>query len=237
MSSILLLEDEDSIRSFIVVNLKRHGHDVTEAVTGDEALRQLQTNPGFDIALLDVMVPGSIDGFEVCRRVREFNERIGIIFLTAKVQEQDKVMGLSLGADDHVGKPFSPVELMARIDSLLRRVNRLKPAASEAEGRIVSGPFVILLAQMQLIKYGQRIDLTPTEFSLIRILMDKGRTPVSRNELLDEVWGIHYVGDPKIVDVNIRRLRQKIEDDASKPKFIETVWGFGYRWQGGVGGQ
>ncbi|MFB6365425.1 response regulator transcription factor [Paenibacillus elgii] len=230
MSKILILEDEDSIRSFVVVNLKRQGYNITEAVTGDEALALLKQDDSFDIALLDVMVPG-IDGFEVCRRVREFNERIGIIFLTAKVQEQDKVMGLSLGADDHIGKPFSPGELMARIGSLLRRV-RSQPASGEDSGTLRSGPFEIHPEKVKLCKNGERIDLTPTEFALIRRLIEKEGSPLSRNDLLDEIWGVQYIGDPKIVDVNIRRLRQKVEEDPSAPKFIETVWGFGYRWQG-----
>ncbi|MBU7318068.1 response regulator transcription factor [Paenibacillus oleatilyticus] len=230
MSKILILEDEDSIRSFVVVNLKRQGYDITEAVTGDEALALLKQDDSFDIALLDVMVPG-IDGFEVCRRVREFNERIGIIFLTAKVQEQDKVMGLSLGADDHIGKPFSPGELMARVGSLLRRVRR-QPAGGEDSGTLRSGPFEIHPENVELRKNGERIDLTPTEFALIQRLIEKEGSPLSRNDLLDEIWGVQYIGDPKIVDVNIRRLRQKVEEDPSAPKFIETVWGFGYRWQG-----
>ncbi|SCW85239.1 DNA-binding response regulator, OmpR family, contains REC and winged-helix (wHTH) domain [Paenibacillus tianmuensis] len=230
MSKILILEDEASIRSFVVVNLKRQGYDITEAVTGDEALALLKQDDSFDIALLDVMVPG-IDGFEVCRRVREFNERIGIIFLTAKVQEQDKVMGLSLGADDHIGKPFSPGELMARIGSLLRRV-RSQPASGEDRGTLRSGPFEIHPEKVELRKNGERIDLTPTEFALIQRLIEKEGSPLSRNDLLDEIWGVQYIGDPKIVDVNIRRLRQKVEEDPSAPKFIETVWGFGYRWQG-----
>ncbi|MCZ8518107.1 MULTISPECIES: response regulator transcription factor [Paenibacillus] len=233
MGRILILEDEDSIRSFVVVNLKRQGHEVSEAVSGDEALALLLGEPGFDIALLDVMVPG-IDGFEVCRRVREVNERIGIIFLTAKVQEQDKVMGLSLGADDHVSKPFSPVELMARIQSLLRRIGRSPQPGGEGQPAVVCGPFELRPGAMELLKHGERIDLTPTEFSLVSLLMDREHPVWTRGALLDAVWGVNYVGDPKIVDVNIRRLRQKIEDQPSKPAFIETVWGSGYRfnWEG-----
>ncbi|AEI40090.1 response regulator transcription factor [Paenibacillus mucilaginosus] len=237
MGRILILEDEDSIRSFVVVNLKRQGHEVTEAVNGDEALAHLLGEPGFDIALLDVMVPG-IDGFEVCRRVREVNERIGIIFLTAKVQEQDKVMGLSLGADDHVSKPFSPGELMARIQSLLRRISRTEQQEAEeedGESPVQSGPFELRRGAMELLKHGERIDLTPTEFSLVSLLLSHDDRVWTRDALLDAVWGADYVGDPKIVDVNIRRLRQKIEDQPSKPVFIETVWGSGYRFNRGEG--
>jgi len=229
MSKVLILEDEESIRSFIVINLKRNGLEVVEAATGEEALEKFNADPTFDIALLDVMVPG-IDGFEVCRKIRETNERIGIIFLTAKVQEQDKVYALSVGADDHVSKPFSPTELIARIQSLLRRVN--VHSESGAKISFESGPFTLDLIAKQFKKNQQIIELTPTEFSLIQLFLEREDVPLSRDVLLDHVWGKEYMGDPKIVDVNIRRLRQKLEDDPSTPMFIETVWGHGYKWKG-----
>lgn len=228
-AKVLILEDEESIRSFVVVNLKRNGYQVLEADNGDDALRILRSDLTIDIALLDVMVPG-IDGFEVCRQVREFNEKIGILFLTAKVQEQDKVMGLSLGADDHMGKPFSPAELMARVQSLLRRV-RLVKSDDLLSGSLLSGPFELQTKSNQLFKREERMELTPTEFALIRFLMEHRNVPVSRDQLLDEIWGVNYVGDPKIVDVNIRRVRQKIEDDPSQPVYVEAIWGFGYMWK------
>ncbi|GAB6990041.1 response regulator transcription factor [Paenibacillus pini] len=229
MSKVLILEDEDSIRSFIVINLKRNGFDVLEASNGNEALEKLMTVPDIDIALLDVMVPG-IDGFEVCRRVRETNERIGIIFLTAKVQEQDKVYALSVGADDHVSKPFSPTELIARIQSLLRRVHVHRETSAKVSFQ--SGAFSLDLISKQFKKDGQGIELTPTEFSLIQFFLEKENTPLSRDVLLDHVWGKEYMGDPKIVDVNIRRLRQKIEENPSEPEYLQTVWGHGYKWKG-----
>ncbi|OPA74629.1 DNA-binding response regulator [Paenibacillus selenitireducens] len=229
MSKVLILEDEESIRSFIVINLKRNGLEVVEAATGEEALQKFHADPTFDIALLDVMVPG-IDGFEVCRRIRETNERIGIIFLTAKVQEQDKVYALSVGADDHVSKPFSPTELIARIQSLLRRVN--VHSESGAKVSFESGPFTLDLIAKQFKKNHQSIELTPTEFSLVQLFLEREDVPLSRDVLLDHVWGKEYMGDPKIVDVNIRRLRQKLEDDPSTPMYIETVWGHGYKWKG-----
>jgi len=229
MSKVLILEDEESIRSFIVINLKRNGLEVVEAATGEEALEKYNADPTFDIALLDVMVPG-IDGFEVCRKIRETNERIGIIFLTAKVQEQDKVYALSVGADDHVSKPFSPTELIARIQSLLRRVN--VHSESGAKISFESGPFTLDLIAKQFKKKQQIIELTPTEFSLVQLFLEREDVPLSRDVLLDHVWGKEYMGDPKIVDVNIRRLRQKLEDDPSTPMFIETVWGHGYKWKG-----
>lgn len=229
MSKVLILEDEESIRSFIVINLKRNGLEVVEAATGEEAMQKYHADPTFDIALLDVMVPG-IDGFEVCRRIRETNERIGIIFLTAKVQEQDKVYALSVGADDHVSKPFSPTELIARIQSLLRRVN--VHSESGAKVSFESGPFTLDLIAKQFKKNNQSIELTPTEFSLVQLFLEREDVPLSRDVLLDHVWGKEYMGDPKIVDVNIRRLRQKLEDDPSTPIYIETVWGHGYKWKG-----
>ncbi|WP_028545476.1 response regulator transcription factor [Paenibacillus taiwanensis] len=231
MTKILIMEDEESIRSFIVINLKRNGFEVVEASNGNEALEKLLIDPTIDIALLDVMVPG-IDGFEVCRRIREQNERIGIIFLTAKVQEQDKVYALSVGADDHVSKPFSPTELVARIQSLLRRVHSYQQASQKVIYH--SGPFTLDLIAKRFLKHDEVIDLTPTEFSLIQYFMEKEEMTLSRDILLDHVWGKDYMGDPKIVDVNVRRLRQKIEDEPSSPKYIETVWGHGYKWKGTV---
>lgn len=229
MSKVLILEDEEAIRSFIVINLKRNGFEVLEAADGHEALHLLAAVRDIDIALLDVMVPG-IDGFEVCRRVRETNERIGIIFLTAKVQEQDKVYALSVGADDHVSKPFSPTELIARIHSLLRRVNIHRETAAKVSFH--SGSFTLDLISKQFKKKGQLIELTPTEFSLIQFFLEKENTPLSRDVLLDHVWGKEYMGDPKIVDVNIRRIRQKIENNPSEPAYLQTVWGHGYKWKG-----
>lgn len=230
MSKVLILEDEDSIRSFIVINLKREGFQVIEASTGDEALQRFQEHPDLIVALLDVMVPGP-DGFEVCRLIRERSEQIGIIFLTAKVQEKDKIFGLSLGADDYISKPFSPGELMARIHSLLRRVQLQSPASAEEITGYRSGPFELHAELRTLTKHGHAVDITPTELALVQLFMEHMDVPLSRDKLLDEVWGQDYVGDPKIVDVNIRRLRQKIEDDPSKPAYIETVWGFGYKWK------
>ncbi|MDR9854130.1 response regulator transcription factor [Paenibacillus sp. VCA1] len=229
MSKVLILEDEDSIRGFTVINLKRNGFEVLEATNGNEALELLLSTPDIDIALLDVMVPG-IDGFEVCRRIRETNQRVGIIFLTAKVQEQDKVYALSVGADDHVSKPFSPTELIARIQSLLRRVNIHRETSAKVTFQ--SGPFSLDLISKQFRKNGHIIELTPTEFSLVQFFLEKENTPLSRDVLLDHVWGKDYMGDPKIVDVNIRRLRQKIEDNPSEPEFLQTVWGHGYKWKG-----
>ncbi|RAS86978.1 response regulator transcription factor [Priestia endophytica] len=227
MGKILVLEDESAIRSFIVLNLKKAGYDVTEAHTGEQAL-ELMESSSFDIALLDVMLPG-IDGFSVCERIRQKNELVGIIMLTARTQDEDKVEGLTIGADDYITKPFSPSELTARIHSLLRRLGRIQKRDQDI---VKSGPFELYLVNEVLKKRGEEIDLTPTEFCLMQEFMSSPKELFSRHELLDRVWGEEYIGDPKVVDVNIRRLRRKIEDNPSRPTYIETVWGRGYYWKG-----
>lgn len=219
------MEDEITIRSFIVLNMKRAGFHVLEANTGEEALELLGKHT-IDIALLDVMLPG-IDGFQVCRRIRESNEKIGIIMLTARVQDKDKVQGLTIGADDYIEKPFSTVELLARIQSLLRRVK----VNEENIESIQSGSFVLNLRQEKLYKEGKEIDLTPTEYMILQYLMENHDKPLSRDEILNKVWGVSYVGETKAVDVNISRLRQKIESNPSEPQFLLTVWGKGYMWK------
>ena len=227
MKKVLVLEDESSIRGFIVINLRRAGYEVVEAESGEEALERLRENPDVRVVLLDIMLPG-IDGFEVCRRIRAGNTKIGIIMLTARSQEMDKVTGLMTGADDYVTKPFSPAELTARVDALFRR------AGGEADtadmGEISQPPFVLNLKNRSLEKDGARIKLTQVEYSVMKLFMENPGRALSREEILDKVWGRDYIGELKIVDVNIRRLRLKIEDDPSSPKYIQTVWGFGYRW-------
>lgn len=229
-AKILIVEDEEAIRSFIRVNMKRHNFDIVEAASGEEALEKMDAT--VDIALLDVMLPG-IDGFEVCKHLRENWPAIGIIMLTAKGQEQNKIEGLELGADDYMVKPFSPKELLARINALLRRIN-LADKQVVAESNIIrSGMFTILQEERKLMKNDQEIELTPIEFALVKYFMENPNKAIHRDEILNNVWGYNYVGDFKIVDVNIRRIRQKIEEDPSNPKYIEKVWGYGYRWWGG----
>lgn len=228
---ILVLEDEDAIRSFIRVNLKKQMFEIVEASSGEEALEKLDDT--FDIALLDIMLPG-IDGFEVCRQAREKFPRLGIIMLTAKGLEQNKIEGLELGADDYIVKPFSPKELLARINALQRRLNVKELNVEEEQGgNITSGIFTILQNERKLLKRDKEIELTPIEFALVKYFMENANKAIHRDEILQNVWGYNYVGDFKIVDVNIRRIRQKIEDDPSNPRYIEKVWGYGYRWWGG----
>lgn len=226
MKKVLVLEDEPNIRSFVVINLKRAGYEAIEAETGEEALSQLRLNPDVKVALLDIMLPG-MDGFEVCRRIRAGNSNIGIIMLTARTQEMDKVTGLMNGADDYVTKPFSPAELTARVDALCRRLGGEAPGE---DGELRQEPFLLNTRNRTLEKNGQRIKLTQVEYSIMKLFMDNPGKALSREEILDVVWGHDYFGELKIVDVNIRRLRMKIEDDATNPTYITTVWGYGYKW-------
>lgn len=225
MSKVLILDDEEDIRGFIIINLKRSGYEVIEASTGEEAI-DIFAKEDIDIAVLDVMLPG-IDGFEVCQKMREQDKKVGIIMLTAKGQELDKVNGLTFGADDYVVKPFSPSELVARIDSLNRRVSLLK----KDEENIVSGPFKVDLKKRILSKNGTEINLTQIEFEVVKLFMQNEDKALSREHILDKIWGENYFGNYKTVDVNIRRIRQKIEDNPSDPEFITTIWGYGYRWR------
>ena len=227
MKKVLVLEDESSIRSFIVVNLRRAGYEVIEAENGEQALEKLAQNRDVCLALLDVMLPG-IDGFEVCRRIRASGSQIGIIMLTARSQETDKVTGLMTGADDYVTKPFSPAELLARASALIRRSGGAQEEQDPDEVR--SGPFTLNDRSHTLEKDGRRVALTQVEFAIMKLFMTHPDSAVSREDVLREVWGADYYGDVKIVDVNIRRLRMKIEDEPSNPRHIMTVWGYGYRW-------
>ena len=227
MRKVLVLEDEDNIRSFVVLNLNRAGYDTLEATTGEEALEILREHPETRIALLDVNLPG-IDGFEVCRRIRATNSKMGIIMLTARTLEMDKVTGLMTGADDSVTKPFSPAELTARVDALYRRSGGEEKQADS--GEIFQPPFLLNTRNRTLEKNGKRIKLTQVEYSVIKLFMDNPGKALSREEILESVWGRDYYGEVKIVDVNIRRLRLKVEDDPTNPTYITTVWGYGYKW-------
>ena len=227
MKKILVMEDEANIRSFVVINLKRSGYEPIEASTGEEAMAQIQTNPDICMALLDVMLP-DIDGFEVCRRIRATGSKMGIIMLSAKSQEIDKVTGLMMGADDYVTKPFSPAELTARVDALYRRLN---PEESDNSGvEITSGPFVLNVRNRTLEKNGTRLKLTQIEYLLMKLFMENPGKAMSREEILHAVWGYDFAGELKTVDVNMRRLRIKIEKDPTDPEYLTTVWGYGYKW-------
>ena len=231
MKKILVCEDEAAIRDFVVINLRRAGYDVVEADCGEVALQKYEEHKGdFDVAILDIMMPG-IDGLQVCKELRNKNGSIGIIMLSARTQEMDKVTGLMLGADDYVTKPFSPSELTARVDSLYRRV-----ALSEQKNEnnfkeeLKSGIFSLNLRNRTLTKNGKVIELTQVEFQIMEYFISNPQMALDRTDILNHVWGEAYVGEEKIVDVNIRRLRMKVEDEPSNPKYIVTVWGLGYKW-------
>ena len=227
MKKILVLEDEANIRSFVVINLRRSGFEPIEAENGEMALEKLRQNPDICLALLDVMLP-DIDGFEVCRRIRATGSKMGIIMLTAKSQEIDKVTGLMTGADDYVTKPFSPAELTARVDALIRRLGIDEDEKRSVE--VVSGPFVLNVRNRTLEKNGQRLKLTQIEYLLMKLFMENPGKAMSREDILTAVWGKEFGGELKTVDVNIRRLRIKIESDPTEPEFLTTVWGYGYKW-------
>lgn len=226
MKKVLIMEDETNIRSFVVINLRRSGYEPIEAATGQEALDRIAENPDIGVAILDIMVP-EIDGFEVCRRIRANHKQMGIIMLTARTLEMDKVTGLMTGADDYVTKPFSPAELTARIDALYRRIGGDMSGDSEL---LTQGPFVMNIRNHTLEKNGNRIRLTQVEYSILKLFMQNPGRALSREDILSAVWGRDYDGELKIVDVNIRRLRIKIEDDTANPIYITTVWGLGYKW-------
>ena len=226
MKKVLILEDEENIRSFVVINLQRAGYKIIEAGTGAQALELLQCNPDVGVAVLDIMLP-DIDGFEVCRRIRATNKQMGIIMLTARTQEMDKITGLMTGADDYVTKPFSPAELTARIDALFRRLGGESRVTSEL---LSQGPFLMNTRNHTLEKNGNRVRLTQVEYAILKLFMMNPGRALSREDILSGVWGRDSDTDLKIVDVNIRRLRLKIEDDATAPTYITTVWGFGYKW-------
>ena len=231
MRKILVVEDEDAIREVVALNLRLAGYEVTEAASAEQALAVFSPSAGFDVAVLDIMLPG-MNGFSLCETIRRDSASIGIIMLSAQTLETDKIKGLSIGADDYMTKPFSVSELLARVEALVRRVGRqgASSAAPEPDGRMVSGVFVLDQKSRVLYKNGTPIDLTQVEFQIMELFFANPGVALVREKILEGVWGENYFGDVKIVDVNIRRLRMKIEDEPSAPKHILTVWGYGYRW-------
>ncbi len=232
MKKVLIAEDESSIREIIAITLKRAGYEVTEACDGQQAIDIYnQKNGEFDVVLLDIMMP-NVDGLEVCKTLRNQSSTVGIIMLTAKTQEMDKVSGLLMGADDYITKPFSPSELMARVDSVYRRVamNTQTTVAAARVEKITLEPFELNLRNRTLYKNNVLVELTQVEFQIIEYFFANPGKALSRTDILKEVWGESYFGDEKVVDVNIRRLRMKVEDEPSIPKHLVTVWGMGYKW-------
>ena len=222
---VLLVEDEDNIRQFTKINLAREGFEILEAESGEKGVELAELNKP-DVAVLDIMLPG-IDGFEVCKILRNKFPNIVIIMLTAKTQDNDKIEGLERGADDYLTKPFNPRELILRIKSVLRR----SPQKQNNSQIIEDETFKLDMYSRNFYKNGKEITLTPTELNIIKLLMQNPGKAITRDELMDKAWGEDFIGDAKIVDVNMRRLRSKIEEDSTHPKYIVTVWGVGYRWE------
>ena len=232
MKKVLVAEDEESIREFIVINLTRSGYDVEQAENGAVALDLFSKDEAsFDVAILDIMMP-EVDGLTVCKELRKRSSDLGIIMLSAKTQEMDKVTGLLVGADDYVTKPFSPSELMARVDAVYRRVEMTRGfrKADASLDVITLDEFELNLRNRTLSKAGKLIELTQVEFQIIEYFFKNPNAALSRTNILKQVWGENYYGDEKIVDVIIRRPRLKVEDNPSSPTRLVTIWGLGYKW-------
>lgn len=229
-NKILILDDEDPIRQFMKINLDYQGYQTVEAASGEEALRIFdEEKPA--VAILDIMLPG-ISGYEVCEKIRDKSPMTGIIMVSAKSQDIDKILGLEKGADDYIIKPFNPQELILRVKSLMRRVNLNPSDQSDNEVKsLKDGPFTLDIYSKTFYKNNQEIDVTPTEFTILEYFIKNKGKAMTRDEIMKETWGDNYSNDTKIVDVNIRRIRAKIEENPAKPEFIETVWGTGYRWK------
>lgn len=224
---VLVVEDESSIRSFTVINLTISNFDVKEASSGEEALKICESYVP-EVAILDIMMPG-IDGYKLCEILREKFPDIAIIMLTAKSQDMDKIIGLNTGADDYMVKPFNPMELISRIRAILRRIKR--SSEIKVSSKLIQCKNLILDTNSQkLFKDSKELNLTQREYSLIKVFMENIDKAFNRDELLNLAWGEDFLGDYKTVDVHVRRLREKIEEDSSNPGFIKTIWGYGYRF-------
>lgn len=229
-NKILILDDEDPIRQFMKINLDYQGYQTVEASSGEEALNVFEEEKPA-VAILDIMLPG-ISGYEVCEKIRDMSPMTGIIMVSAKSQDIDKILGLEKGADDYIIKPFNPQELILRVKSLMRRVNLNPSNQEEIETKsLKDGPFTLDIYSKTFYKDDKEIDVTPTEFTILEYFIKNKGKAMTRDEIMKETWGDNYSNDTKIVDVNIRRIRAKIEENPAKPAFIETVWGTGYRWK------
>jgi len=228
VARILVVDDEEPILELLRFNLEKEGYGVFLAKDGQEALDCVNKEQ-LDLVVLDLMLPG-MDGLEVCRRIRLIPkyQQLPIIMLTAKGEVIDKVLGLELGADDYMTKPFSPRELLARIKARLRRMN----ISEEGNSQVVRGELRIDKKEFRVYVRGDETELTPKEFELLRVLLEQPGRVYSRDDLLERIWGYEYDGDTRTVDVHVRHLRLKIEKDPSNPEYIETLRGIGYRFKG-----
>jgi len=224
MARVMVVDDDLTVREVVVTYLRAAGYDVGEAADGESALDGLREHPA-DLVVLDLMLPG-IDGLEVCSRIRAKGDDVPVIMLTALGSETDRVVGLERGADDYVTKPFSPRELVLRVESVLRRVGE----RGTVKGAVTDGDLVVDSSQHVASLGGRRLSLTAREFDLLRFFLSNPGQAFSRDELLQRVWGWSF-GDQSTVTVHVRRLREKIETDPTHPVRLATVWGVGYRWE------
>jgi DNA-binding response OmpR family regulator len=233
--TILVVDDEPNIRELCRLYLEQEGFGVEEAMDGQTALAQVQARKP-DLVVLDVMMPGK-SGFEVCKELAPLG--IPVLLLTARSDELDRVLGLELGADDYLTKPFSPRELVARVKAILRREQRVQakaggaPVAAERPEQLTFPDFKLDLAARSLTARGEQVDLPPKEFDLLATLAQNPHRAFTREQLLEKVWDYSFYGDFRTVDVHVQRLRKKIEPDPEKPRYIRTVWGVGYKFETG----
>jgi two-component system response regulator RegX3 len=227
MTTVLVVEDEQSLRDPLVYLLTKEGFDIVEAADGNEALEKFANN-NIDLILLDLMLPG-VNGNEVCRVIRQTSQ-VPIIMLTAKDTEIDKVVGLEIGADDYVTKPYSTRELLARMKAVLRR-NSDAGEVVKAAGLLEAGPVRMDVDRHQVFVNGEKIAMPLKEFELLELLLENVNRVLTRGQIIDRVWGSNYFGDTKTLDVHVKRLRSKIEDDPARPAHILTVRGLGYKFE------
>lgn len=228
---VLIVDDEPSIVKLVQYNLEKNGYQAVIATDGEQALEKVkQEQP--DLLILDLMLP-KIDGLEVCRQVRNNNRHLPILMLTAKTEELDKVLGLELGADDYITKPFSPRELVARVKAVFRRMEAIRAEGESEESQLLNiGELTIDTEGYEVRRDNEAVDLTPKEFELLVYLARNRGRVLSRDQLLNAVWDYDYIGDSRIVDVHVSHLRDKLEQDTRKPVYIRTVRGIGYKFEG-----
>lgn len=232
MKKILIIEDEEAIAMIEQDYLELSNFETEVVGDGTSALQKLSDN-SYDLILLDLMLPGGMSGYDVCKRIRGQVD-IPIIMVTAKTESLDKVLGLELGADDYLTKPFDPAELVARVKANLNQYERLKGQTAQAEEKLAIGNGIVMeLGSYKVTKDGKELRFPNKEFELLRFLAQNPNYVYSKEQLFEKIWGYDYIGDPATVAVHINRIREKIEQDSNNPKLIETVWGVGYRFNGG----
>lgn len=224
--SVLVVDDEAAILTLVEFNLQKAGYTVLKATDGRMALQMIQQAQP-DLIVLDIMLP-SVDGFEICKKLRQQGNRTPVLMLSARDEELDKVLGLELGADDYLTKPFSPRELVARVKALLRRANPER----EEEGTVRVGDLSVNPERYEVYFRGKPLDLTPKEFEILRYMLEHRGKVLTRDQLLDAVWNYEFAGDTRIVDVHVSHLREKIEPDPKQPVYIKTIRGVGYKFEG-----